>query len=154
MGVKGENTIFNEVSRVVPGKELTALVWDLTHDCAWNQGPSAVALCSASHQAIYRRSSMWGTEKTGAGDEQLHPGSGQRQTAELAAHRAISDRSRQSPQFITLLAAHPDTQSLVTAPVPREASLKHLQHGPVSITCFDSNQATSRTSHGDDKNSP
>lgn len=59
MGVKEEDTIFNEVSRVAPGKELTAYIWDLTHDCMWNWGPSAVALYSTSHQAIYRRSSMW-----------------------------------------------------------------------------------------------
>lgn len=78
MGVKEEDTIFNEVSQVARGKELTAPIWDLTHDCMWNWGPFAVTLCSASHQAIYRRSSMWGTEKARTGDEQLHCGSGQR----------------------------------------------------------------------------
>jgi len=77
VGVKEEDTISNEVSRVARGKELTAPIWDLTHDCTWNWGPSAVALCSASRWTIYRRSSMWGTEKAGTGDEQLRHGSGQ-----------------------------------------------------------------------------
>lgn len=77
MRVKEKDTIFNKVSWVARSKELTAPIWDLTHDCTWNWGPSAVALCSASHWAIYRRSSMWGTEEAGTGDEQLHPGSGQ-----------------------------------------------------------------------------
>lgn len=33
MGVEEEDTIFNEVSRVARGKELTAPIWDLTPGC-------------------------------------------------------------------------------------------------------------------------
>lgn len=77
MGVKEEDTIFNEVSWVARGKVLTAPIWDFTHDCTCNWRPSVVAPCSASHQTIYRKSSMWGTEKAGTGDEQSHHGSGQ-----------------------------------------------------------------------------
>lgn len=84
-GVKEEDTIFNEVSWVARGKELTAPVWDLTHDCTCNWGPSVVAPCSASRRTIYRKSSTWGTEKAGTGDEQSHHGSGQHQAAEVAA---------------------------------------------------------------------
>lgn len=67
MGVKEDDTILNEVAWVAVGKELTAPLWDLTHECAWNWGPSAAALRSASHPAIYRRGSMWGTGMAGLG---------------------------------------------------------------------------------------
>lgn len=145
-GVKEDDTILNEVAWVAVGKELTAPLWDLTHECAWNWGPSAAALRSASHPAIYRRGSMWGTGMAGLGmsSSTADPGRATRQSWKLVEMAATGRGGLLYPQPTACPASRHAGSCHHSHPM---CASMPLQCSPLSVVHLQ--QATYGTSHGD-----
>lgn len=145
-GVKEDDTILNEVAWVAVGKELTAPLWDLTHECAWNWGPSAAALRSASHPAIYRRGSMWGTGMAGLGmsSSTADPGRATWQSWKLVEMAATGRGGLLYPQPTACPASRHAGSCHHSHPM---CASMPLQCSPPSVVHLQ--QATYGTSHGD-----